>query len=383
MFQRILNISKTNSFFLFGARGTGKSTLIKSLLGDSNTLYIDLLKYAEFNDLSVNPDSLESRINKNTNWVIIDEVQKVPAILDTVHRLIEEKKIKFALTGSSARKLRHGGANLLAGRTFVYHLHPLTVKELGDRFNLLEAIAWGSLPKVLSFTDVNDKREYLEAYALTYLQEEIWNEHLVRDLNPFRRFLGVAAQSNGKVINYANIAKDVRLDIKTVQNYFQILEDTLLGFFLEPYRPSLRERQKANPKFFLFDLGVTRALIQDFALSVSPQSIGFGQRFEHFLIAEIWRLNSYTKKYNNLSFIREDEKREVDLVLSAAGEPPILIEIKSHDNIEQSAVENLIYFGKRWPKAKLLCLSLDPIERNFENVRCLHWKEGLKILGLI
>ncbi len=382
MFQRLLNILKTNSFFLFGPRGVGKSTLIQNQIMSDKSLYIDLLKFKEKADLLANPDSLESRILPGTEWVIIDEVQKVPALLDTVHRLIEERGIKFALSGSSARKIRHGGSNLLAGRAFVYNLHPLTAAEIGEEFNLLDLLSWGALPKIFSFSDMQSKREYLDSYALTYLQEEIWNEHLVRDLNPFRRFLGVAAQSNGKILNYSNIAEDVRLDIKTVQNYFQILEDTLLGFMLEPYHPSLRQRQKANPKFYLFDLGVTRALTNDFALSLSPQSLGFGQRFEHFLIAEIWRLNSYLKRYSNLSFIRESEQLEVDLVLSAAGEPITLIEIKSYSEIDERSVKALQHFANKWPNSKAYCLSLDPCTRQFGGVYCYHWQTGLKILGL-
>lgn len=242
----------------------------------------------------------------------------------------------------------------------------------------MEILKWGSLPKIFSLQSDQDKCDFLESYALTYLQEEIWNEHLVRDLNTFRKFLSVAAQSNGKVINYANIAQDVRLDTKTVQKYFQILEDTLIGFMLEPYHPFLRKREKNNPKFYLFDLGVTRALNLDFALTIGPQSLGFGYRFEHFIIAKIWRLNSYSKKHSNLSFISENDTLEVDLVLSIANQPPILIGIKSHETIQEDYLKSLKYFAKLWPQAQAICLSLDKHHRVFENINCYFWMDGLK-----
>ena len=199
-------------------------------------------------------------IPRNTEWVIIDEVQKIPELLDVVHRLIEDKKIKFGLTGSSARKLKHGGANLLAGRAFVYNLFPFTSFELGDSFSLEDALMWGTLPQIYALQDANDRIQYLKSYANTYIQEEVWEAHLIKDLVPYRRFLQVAAQTNGTGINYSNISEDARVDPKTVQRYFQILEETLLGFFLEPFHRSLRKRQRANPKFYFFDIGVQRAL---------------------------------------------------------------------------------------------------------------------------
>ena len=183
-------------------------------------------------------------IPQNTEWVIIDEVQKIPELLDVVHRLIEDKKIKFGLTGSSARKLKHGGANLLAGRAFVYNLFPFTSFELGDSFSLEDALMWGTLPQIYALQDANDRIQYLKSYANTYIQEEVWEAHLIKDLVPYRRFLQVAAQTNGTVINYSNISEDTRVDPKTVQRYFQILEETLLGFFLEPFHRSLRTRQR-------------------------------------------------------------------------------------------------------------------------------------------
>ncbi len=193
--------------------------------------------------------------------MLLDEIQKVPKLLDEVHRLIEEKTDKiFILTGSSARKLKHGGANLLAGRAFVYHLFTLSCFELKEKFDLEKALHWGTLPKIFSLDGDSEKSEFLRSYADTYLKEEIWNEQVVRKLQPFRRFLEVAAQCNGKIINYANIARDVGVDDKTIKEYFCILEDTMIGFFLEPFRNSFRKRLVEKPKFYFFDTGIVRSL---------------------------------------------------------------------------------------------------------------------------
>ena len=195
-----------------------------------------------------------------TRHVVIDEIQKVPKLLDEVHRLIEETDKIFILTGSSAQKLKHGGANLLAGRAFVYHLFSLSCFELKDQFNLDQALRWGTLPKIFSLKEDAEKNEFLRAYSDTYLKEEIWNEQVIRKLQPFRRFLEVAAQCNGKIINYAHIARDVGVDGKTIKEYFCILEDTMIGFFLEPFHHSFRKRLVEKPKFYFFDPGVVRSL---------------------------------------------------------------------------------------------------------------------------
>ena len=371
---------------MFGARGTGKSTFVQSLFSKEDTVYIDLLKYDQFEQLLLNPDSLEMLITKDAKWVIIDEIQKVPKLLDTVHRLIENSNVKFILTGSSARKLKVKGVNLLAGRAFVYNMFPFSAYELGDKFQLSEIIKWGALPNIFKFEQDEEKKLFLESYAQTYLREEIWEEQLIRNILPFRRFLEVAAQCNGTVINYSNIANDVRVDTKTVQSYFQILEDTLITFMLEPYHASLRKRQRANPKVYFFDLGIVRALTHDFSLDVSPSSLGFGCRFEHFLICELFRLNHYFRKNYNFSFIRESYKngnsKEVDIVLERPGLPLALVEIKSTNCIREDHLVGLKYFASKYPKAELYCLSLDNTCKQSEKVKCLHWQKGIEELGL-
>ena len=263
MFPRLRHFSHKHSFFLFGPRGTGKSTLLKKRFDQSQCLWLDLLDSDVEDRFFRNPSDLYAIVKAlpdEIHYVIIDEIQKVPKLLDEVHRLIEETDKIFILTGSSARKLKHGGANLLAGRAFVYHLYSLSCFELKEQFDLEKALHWGTLPKIFSLEEDSEKSEFLRSYADTYLKEEIWNEQVIRKLQPFRRFLEVAAQCNGKIINYANIARDVGVDDKTIKEYFFILEDTMIGFFLEPFHNSFRKRLVEKPKFYFFDPGVVRSL---------------------------------------------------------------------------------------------------------------------------
>ena len=223
----------------------------------------------------------------SVEWILIDEVQRAPRLLDVVHRLIESTGKRFVLTGSSARKLRRGASNLLAGRAFVYNLYPLTVPELQDAFVLEDALHWGTLPRIYSLAGREEKNAYLRAYALTYLKEEIVAEQIIRRLDPFREFLEVAAQSNGTIINYANIARDVGADPKTVVSYFSVLEDTLVGFHLPAYHRSIRKQQRANPKFYYVDIGVKRSLERTLEVPLRTGTYEFGKAFAHFVITQI------------------------------------------------------------------------------------------------
>ena len=378
MLSRKIQISVNNSFFLFGARGVGKSTLLKSMFAGQPVKFFDLLRLDVRNQLLDAPDSLEALIPPSTEWVIIDEVQKIPELLDVVHRLIEDRGIKFGLTGSSARKLKHGGANLLAGRAFVYNLFPFTSFELGDQFRLEDALMWGTLPKIFGLQTTDDRIQYLKSYANTYIQEEVWEAHLIKDLVPYRRFLQVAAQTNGTVINYSNISNDTRVDPKTVQRYFQILEETLLGFFLEPFHRSLRKRQRTNPKFYFFDIGVQRALTSDFAVEFGRGSFGFGNRFEHFVICEIVRMNHYFQAGFDISFIRENDDLEIDVVLSHPTGRLWFIEIKSTDVAQQSHCHALKHFGETFREAKGRLWSCDSMAKTFGKISALHWQDGLR-----
>ncbi|MBI4209875.1 MAG: ATP-binding protein [Deltaproteobacteria bacterium] len=385
MFRRIISPLKTYSFFLFGARGTGKSTFLRSYFQGENVLWFDLLDPEKEDLLERHPNALTEEIagqKEKPGWVVIDEVQKIPKLLDLVHQLIETSHLKFALTGSSARKLKRGGANLLAGRAFVNHLFPLTHVEMGEEFNLTNALHWGTLPKISQLHTDEEKNDFLRAYALTYLKEEVWAEHFIRELPPFRKFLEVAAQTNSEIVNYTNIAKDVGADVKTVQSYFEILEDTLLGFLLEPYHRSIRKQQRKSPKFYFFDVGVKRALDRTLPQQLLPQTSVYGKAFEHFLMIEIHRLNTYLKKDFRLSYLLTKDGAEIDLIMERPGAPTALVEIKSSEHVDERDTRIVQSFLKDFEKAQAYVLSRDPRPKKIGDVYALPWQEGLQEIGL-
>ena len=386
MFNRLLKTTKNNSFFLFGARSTGKTSLVRELFTPKDALFIDLLDPAEYRLFLSGPHELKARIDQmeaRKKWVIIDEVQRVPALLDIVHQESLLSAKQFVLTGSSARKLKRGAANLLAGRAFVYHLYPLTCAELGDIFSLDYVLNWGSLPQVFSFDNDIDRRDFLDAYAHTYLREEIVSEQLVRGIEPFNRFLAVAAQMSGKIINYANVARDSGVSTPTAQTYFQILEDTLVGAKLLPYHESIRKRQSGNPKFYFFDNGVCRALSQTLTIPVLPQSYGYGNAFESFVINEIMRLNHYKRRDYNLSYLRTKSRLEIDLIVEKPAKKVAAIEIKSTDQIRKEDLRRFVTLGSSIENCELFCFSRDPHPKKIDNVLCLPWYEWLIELGLV
>ncbi len=380
MFFRLRRFSKKHSFFLFGPRGTGKSTLLKQKFNKDECLWLDLLDTSVEDRFALNPSDLYAIVQalpKEIGYVIVDEIQKVPKLLDEVHRLIEETDKIFILTGSSARKLKHGGANLLAGRAFVYYLHALSCFELKDQFDLENALQWGTLPKLFSLEEDAEKNEFLRAYADTYLKEEIWNEHVVRKLQPFRRFLEVAAQCNGKIINYANIARDVGVDDKTIKEYFLILEDTMIGFFLESYHNSFRKRLVEKPKFYFFDPGVVRSLSRRLSVPLTPKTAAYGEAFEHFILLEFIRLGSYFQPDYRFSFIRTVADVEIDLVVERPGKQLLCIEIKSSDSINEIDIRAFIKITKDIPNCEAIILSQDRFMKKFDHVTCYPWKQGI------
>lgn len=380
MFSRLIRLTHQHSFFLFGPRGTGKSTLLKKRFGQKNCFWLDLLDSQVEDQFLRNPSDLYAIIKalpETTTHVIIDEIQKVPKLLDEVHRLIEETDRIFILTGSSARKLKHGGANLLAGRAFVNHLYSLSCFELRDQFDLEKALQWGTLPKIFSLDDV-EKSEFLRSYADTYLKEEIWNEQVIRKLPPFRRFLEVAAQCNGKIINYANIARDVGVDDKTIKEYFFILEDTMIGFFLEPFHNSFRKRLMEKPKFYFFDPGVVRSLSRRLTVPLMPKTTAYGEAFEHFILLEFIRLGSYFQPDYRFSFIRTPADVEVDLVIERPGKKLLCIEIKSSDSITEKDISAFSRITKDLHQdCEAIVLSQDRFMKKFDHVTCYPWKQGI------
>ncbi|MEW6368822.1 MAG: AAA family ATPase [Acidobacteriota bacterium] len=370
---------------LFGPRGTGKSTFLRRRFTNRNAMWLDLLDPEQEDRYARRPAELAEHLRATASppeWVVIDEVQKVPRLLDVVHAEIERGVVKFALTGSSARRLKRHDTNLLAGRASVYHLFPFTATELGDAFSLDSALRFGTLPGLQNCTTEADRNAFLRAYALTYLKEDIWAEHLVRVLDPFRRFLDVSAQVNGEVVNYTNIARDVGADVKTVQSYFQILEDTLVGFPLEPFHRSVRKRQTHALKFYLFDPGVRRALARMLTLDLLPGTGEHGRAFEHFIVVEALRRSAYLQNDYAFSYLRTKDGAEVDLIVERPGMAMALVEIKSKDRVDERDTRSLERFLADMPEAQGLCLSRDPVAKLIGNVRALPWNEGLRELGL-
>lgn len=385
LFKRLLDCPKQNSFFLFGARGTGKTHILKSHFSKSEALFLDLLDPEQHDTYSLRPRTLADQLletREKIEWVIIDEIQKVPKLLDIVHQQIESSKFKFVMTGSSARKLKHGAANLLAGRAFIRSLFPLTALELGKSFSLDQALAWGTLPKIYSLESSAEKQDFLRAYTHTYLKEEITSEQIVRRLEPFHRFLFVAAQMSGQIINFSKIAREIGASTHTVQTYFEILDDTLIGLLLPPFHESIRKRQRGNPKFYFFDTGVQRALHQTLSVDLKPHTYAYGLAFEHFLINEINRRLSYARKEYSLSYLCTRDGAEIDLIVESPGRKRALIEIKSSEKITEDDVRVLARIGRDIAQSESFCFSRDRIPKKIGLVRCLPWERGLEEIGL-
>lgn len=388
MVNRLLKLSKNHSFFIFGGRGTGKSTLLKSVFSDKNAIFFDLLDPDLEQEFSQYPSRLKEKLKKiksdnpKIKWVVIDEVQKIPKLLEVVHSIIEEKHFHFALTGSSSRKLKRGQANLLAGRAFVFYLFPFSFRELSNRFNLIDYLSWGGLPKIFEYEEDADKKRFLVAYTQTYLKEEIVAEQLVRNLVPFRAFLEVAAQSNGKIISYSKIGRDINVEVPTVQNYFEILQDTLIGFLLNPHHESYRKRQRHNPKFYYFDPGVQRALSKRLDIPLKESTTEYGDLFESFIIQEIYRLIQYQEKQWELSYLRTKDDFEIDLIIELPGRKKIFIEIKSTDHIDVMDFSKLQLFVKNLKNVETYVFSQDKNEFIKDHIQFLHWENGIKKIGL-
>jgi len=383
MVDRLIKILKSDSFFVFGARGVGKSTYInEQFLKDQSFYKIDLLDYDTEEKYSRDPQLLERELNalsSKVNWVFIDEIQKIPKLLDIVHKLIEKNHQKFILTGSSARKLKRSGANLLAGRAFLNYLFPLTYFELKSA-SMEFLLNWGALPKVFFSESEEQRKAFLKTYSQVYLREEIRAEQLVRDLDPFRDFLEVAAQMNGKIINYARMAKDVGVSDKSIHSYFQVLQDTYIGFYLPSFHRSIRKSQKIHPKFYFFDLGVKRHLDRTIESPLVPGTSAYGDAFEHFIILEIFRLTAYYQKNWTFSYFQTKEGNEIDLIVSLDRRREILIEIKSTARIIASDFRYLNDISNEFNAEKIFVLSNDQTTQNVDKLRCLHWERGLREL---
>lgn len=375
MYNRLLSPPK-KSFFLFGPRGTGKTTWVKTKF--TNSLYLDLLKAENYNYLLANPSRLEELIPPNfKNWVIIDEVQKIPQLLDEVHRLIEEKKYRFILTGSSARKLRRGGFNLLAGRALIYHLYPLTAVELGKDFNLNTYLQFGGLPGVFS---TDDKNDFLKSYIRSYLEQEIIQEAITRNLGAFARFLETASFSQGSVLNIFEIAREASIGRRMAENYFSALEDLLIGVRLPVFSKKAKRKLVSHNKFYFFDVGVYRAL-RPIGPFDEPEFIG-GIALESLFFQNLRAINDYLKLNYNLYYYRTVSGVEVDFI--AYGKKGIkAFEVKSKKTVSLDDIKGLKTFLEDYPFAKGYLIYGGKMKKYIEGIEIWPIEEALKTLPQI
>ena len=380
MIHRISNLSESRSFLLLGPRGTGKSTLLSQWAKEKSVILYDLLDPAVEATLHHKPQTIiDNWLAEKHDWIIIDEIQKIPKLLDVVQLGISKYKINFALTGSSARKLRRGSSNLLGGRASEFHLHPLTFLELGKKFDLIDVLSYGSLPEIHQLSKT-EKERALYSYVSTYLKEEILVEQIIRKIDPFRKFLEVAAQMNGKILNYAKIGNDSNVEQKSVARYFQILHDTLIGVFLEPYHHSIRKRQSQKAKFYFFDCGVTRALQNNLKIALTDQTFQYGDLFEQFVILEIMRLNDYYEKRFKFSYLVTKDGVEIDLIIERPGERIVLIEIKSSAENNTNHAKHLKLLEPEFKKPEMYVINNAAKPALIDGVNYVNWSSGIKQL---
>ena len=333
------------SFFLFGPRGTGKSTWVGAVLPDA--LHVDLLRESTFSELAGHAERLEALADaQSAHTIVIDEVQKLPALLDEVHRLIETRRFRFALTGSSARKLKRGGANLLAGRAHILTMHPFTAAELGRRFTLAHAVRFGLLPSVWM---APEPASYLQSYVGAYLREEVMQEALVRNLASFRRFLEAASFSQGAVLNMQAVAADCGISRKTVETHFDLLEDLLLAVRLPVFQRRAKRKMTAHPKFYFFDPGVYRALRPRGPLDSDDEVDGAA--IETLVLTCLRAENSNRGLGYQFHFWRTADGKEVDFVLYGEGGLHA-IEVKRSSRFRESELAGLRAFCADYPEAK-------------------------------
>ncbi len=347
MYSRMLSPPEGKSFFLFGPRGTGKTTWVRGRF--PGALHIDLLEARLFNQLAADPQRLAELIpNGHAGYVVIDEVQKVPALLDEVHRLIERRRLAFILTGSSARKLRRGAVNLLAGRALTLAMHPMSAAEMGADFDLREALRYGLLPAVRSEPD---RLRFLESYVRTYLVEEIRQEGLTRNLAAFARFLEAASFSQGSVLNVSAVARECAVERKVVESYFEILTDLMIAHQLPVFARRAKRRLSSHPKFYFFDVGVFRTLRPAGPLDTPEEAEG--PAVETLVLENVIAVNDALSLGYQVHYWRTSDGTEVDFVLYG-NRGCLAIEVKRGRRVSPADVAGLRSFLRDYPKARAI-----------------------------
>lgn len=367
---RTLNLPsllKKKSHFLLGPRQTGKSFLIRHSLPDIPVY--NLLDTKTFLSLSQNPARIAQELSKKDRLVVIDEIQRYPQLLNEVHILIEERGIHFLLTGSSARKLRQAGVNLLGGRARTKYLHPLTYKELGDKFNLERALHRGLLPSIYFSEDPDAD---LEAYIGSYLHEEIVAEGVTRNIPAFSRFLKVAALCNGTIVNFTNVANDAQVPRTTIYEYFEILKDTLILHELPSWKKSMKRKPLMSSKFYFFDVGVVRKLQNRIWNPGTPE---YGDAFETYMMQELISYRDY-QSGDALSYWRSTSGFEVDFILG----DHTAIEVKTKENVSPADLKSLRALSEEKKMKRFYFVCFEARQRKIGNIIVIPYKDFLEKL---
>lgn len=384
MNTRLLSFPESGSFFLFGPRQTGKTTLVRSRYPQA--WYINLLFEETFYRYSAEPglfrrQALEQITGQGIETIILDEVQRIPELLNDVQAIIDTNpQIRFVLTGSSARKLKRKGVNLLAGRAVERRLFPYVQEEMGDRFSLDAVLRFGSLPGIFG-KDPETTKDLLMAYVNTYLREEIRQEGLVRNLGAFSRFLDIAASQNSDLVSFSDMARECGVSSHTIKSFYDVLEDTMVAFPLQSWSKSARKRMIAHPRYYFFDTGVINALNRRLSAELDPRTRG--RLFESFIILELYRLLHYSRSEARLFFWRTSGGAEVDLVVEKHGRLIAACEIKSSRVIDGRDLSGLKSFKEDNPDTPcyLACTTELPYEKN--GFRILPWTMLIKELSAL
>lgn len=376
MIERLPKIidAQDESVFLFGARQTGKTTLLINLF--PNNRFYDLLENDTYERLRRNPTLLRQELAeaKKGEIIIIDEIQLIPELLNEVHWLIVRQGLHFILSGSSARKLKRKSVNTLGGRAVRNVLYPLVSAEIPD-FDIVKAANRGTLPTHYLASSDRQLKKRMQAYVSVYLKEEIAAEALVRKLSSFNRFMDIAAMTDGEMVNYSNIAQDCGVDSKTVKEYFAILEETLIGYMVPAFRQTVKRRLNQSPKFYYFDVSLPNYLLH--RNNMQPGSDDFGHAFEHLMMQEIIAYLGYNDIEDALSYWHTHSGYEVDAVL---GDAKVAIEFKSCAEVQSRHLRGLKAFKEEHPDARLVIVSLDAAPRLFNGVEVMPAKHFLQEL---
>ena len=381
MIRRFLKLPEKQSFFLFGPRQTGKSTLVNETF-KSGCWAVNLLlnepfaRYSRYPEL-FRKEALNKIEKEEVKTIFVDEIQKLPILLNEIQFMMDRKQSQFILTGSSARRLKKGGANLLGGRAVERFLFPFTYAEIEESFGLDEVLRFGSLPSVYGKSE-EDKIDLLKAYTNIYLREEIQSEGIVRNLGGFSRFLDIAASQFGELVSFSSTGRECSISTRTVQSYYEILEDTLVGIRLEPWRKSLRKRLSGHPKFYLFDTGVTNAINRH--LGSEPDSVLRGRLFEQFIVLETYRHLKYSRSEARIYYWRTNTGAEIDLIIEKHGELSAAFEIKARKQVGGNDFSGFRSFRDDNPGVP--CFLVSEVEEPYKEgmIEVLPWSNYLKRL---